>query len=352
MLASSDAKLGRCDHARTYINDALAAEPSNELALEAQSVCEIGAAPSTPAATQVANVTPTAELARPTRSTLPATLSGRVAFPVYNAASGMYDVYTAHLDGSSRRRVLEGFDQPAFSLNGQWLAVRGNNPSQQNLFVVRPDGSGLKQVARNVEDKLPYWSPDGGALVFASTKDQPGHPKAIYVIDPVPLEGAALVDSRRVDTTYGPVQGEHPSWMPDGRLVYGGCDYSVSPMSCGLFVINPRGGKAVQVTRNEHDAAPAGYGGRIAFMSNRDGNWEIYVVGDDGTGLRRLTDNASDDGLPAWSPDGKALIFVSNQGGPWAVWAMAPDGTGRQKLFDIYGGLDASWTEQRISWAP
>jgi TolB protein len=142
-------------------------------------------------------------------------------------------------------------------------------------------------------------------------------------------------------------------WMPDGRIVYQGCDYTVEPQKCGLFTISAGGGPFTQITLDIRDTAPAGYGGRIAFMSNRDGNWEIYILREDGTGLKRLTNNASDDGLPTWSPDGRTIAFVSNQGGPWAVWVMDADGSNRRKLFDIGGdGLVADWTSQRISWAP
>jgi len=45
-------------------------------------------------------------------------------------------------------------------------------------------------------------------------------------------------------------------------------------------------------------------GGQIAFESNRDGNWEIYVMDSDGSNLRRLTNNSAEDGTPAWSPNG------------------------------------------------
>ncbi|MEJ2733615.1 MAG: hypothetical protein P8189_08635 [Anaerolineae bacterium] len=85
-------------------------------------------------------------------------------------------------------------------------------------------------------------------------------------------------------------------------------------------------------------------------MSNRDGTWEIYVMGIDGTGVRRLTNNAANDGLPTWSPDGRTLAFVSNQGGPWAVWAMSPTGSNRRKLFNI-GGERFDWLHERISWS-
>lgn len=42
--------------------------------------------------------------------------------------------------------------------------------------------------------------------------------------------------------------------------------------------------------------------GRIAFESDRDGNYEIYVMNADGTGQTRLTNNVALDAVPAWSP--------------------------------------------------
>jgi TolB protein len=86
-------------------------------------------------------------------------------------------------------------------------------------------------------------------------------------------------------------------------------------------------------------------------MSNRDGTWEIYSMSLDGTGVKRLTNNAALDGLPVWSPDGKTIAFVSDQGGAWAVWAMSPNGANLRKLFPIGGGgLSADWQHERISW--
>ena len=53
--------------------------------------------------------------------------------------------------------------------------------------------------------------------------------------------------------------------------------------------------------------------GRIAFVSNRDGNSEIYVMQADGTGERRLTHSSGDDWSPAWSPDGRSIAFTSTR---------------------------------------
>ena len=47
----------------------------------------------------------------------------------------------------------------------------------------------------------------------------------------------------------------------------------------------------------------------LAFVSERDGNSEIYVMNVDGTGLLRLTDNPGRDTDPAWSPDGKRIAL-------------------------------------------
>jgi TolB protein len=90
-------------------------------------------------------------------------------------------------------------------------------------------------------------------------------------------------------------------------------------------------------------------------MSARDGNWEVYAVNLDGTGLKRLTSNSANDGLPTWSPDGRSIAFVSNRSGAWAIWVMDASGDNQRKLFDLgggYGGGTNDWVTERISWSP
>jgi dipeptidyl aminopeptidase/acylaminoacyl peptidase len=72
--------------------------------------------------------------------------------------------------------------------------------------------------------------------------------------------------------------------------------------------------------------------GRIAYVTNRDGNEEIYVCNRDGSGLSRLTRHWAIDTSPAWSPDGSQISFVSEQGGAFDILAMNEDGTGVRNL--------------------
>jgi TolB protein len=61
-------------------------------------------------------------------------------------------------------------------------------------------------------------------------------------------------------------------------------------------------------------------GKQVAFTTNRDGNYEIYVMNADGSDPRNLTRHRGQDNFPAWSPDGKRVAFVSNRAGGHDVY--------------------------------
>jgi TolB protein len=63
-------------------------------------------------------------------------------------------------------------------------------------------------------------------------------------------------------------------------------------------------------------------GKRIAFVSNRDGNYELYLMNADGSEPRNLTNHPATDSSPCWSPDGKRIAFVSTRHGGSDVYVL------------------------------
>ncbi len=66
---------------------------------------------------------------------------------------------------------------------------------------------------------------------------------------------------------------------------------------------------------------------KIVFVSDRDGNAEIYSCNPDGSNISRLTNNAATDDEPAWSPDGSHIAFVSDRTGNPEIYIMNADGS-------------------------
>jgi hypothetical protein len=91
-------------------------------------------------------------------------------------------------------------------------------------------------------------------------------------------------------------------------------------------------------------AAFPGANGRIAFVSERDGNAEIYAMNPDGSQQRNLTNNPAADRSPTWSPDGSQIAFWSDRGGAGGLFVMGADGTGVRRLTDSY--------QSRAAWSP
>lgn len=92
-------------------------------------------------------------------------------------------------------------------------------------------------------------------------------------------------------------------------------------------------------TASAEDRAPAWSpdGSQIAFQTKRHGNWEIYVMQADGSAQTRLTNNSSDDVSPNWSPDGKQILFTSFRDGNREIYLMNADGSGQTRLTSTTG---------------
>jgi WD40 repeat protein len=96
-------------------------------------------------------------------------------------------------------------------------------------------------------------------------------------------------------------------------------------------------------TGQDFEPAWSADGARIVFSSNRDGNYEIYVMDADGSNQTRLTNDPARDMQPAWSPDGRKIVFT-RVAPYYELYVMNADGSGSTSLTNGQGGSDAVWS--------
>jgi TolB protein len=131
----------------------------------------------------------------------------------------------------------------------------------------------------------------------------------------------------------------------------------------GLFVQSADGQTRDQLTNSNLDTSPVWSpdGDQAAFVHRQHDHWEVCVVDADGSNLTRLTKTtALPDGTaansvsPAWSPDGSYIAFLTNRSGEWEIWVMESDGSNAQPLFDTeLDGVTLEYSfngERAISW--
>ncbi len=310
------------------------------------------AAPDTPTATPTPTHTRTPTPTTPSGATTGRSPSGVIAFPRFDPARGTYDVYACSVDGSSCRQIAAQASQPDFLPDGTRVVVHSWKADEKGIFLLTLSGQRIWQITSQIEAARASVDFKGETYVYHSRQESDRRPRLYRTYGtenrPIMRQGSAVL-------------GQSPSWLPDQRILYSGCWMD----SCGIIVTRDDGTFPRQVvagtTETNPEASPDGR--KVAFMSQRDGNWEVYSANIEGGNLRRLTRDPSNDGLPAWSPDGQYIAFVTDRDGPWAVWVMRPDGSQQRHLFNIDGPLEGpvrdaashevhGWLEERISWAP
>jgi Tol biopolymer transport system component len=232
---------------------------------------------------------------------------GRIAFNSYKSGDG--DIYVVNADGTGESNVTgaqplgEGHDDqgPDWSPNGQQIAfTRYRFNEGADVFVINPDGSGLRAVTeeqgtfeRPILNSQPDWAPDGSKLAFGSNRE--GNLE-IWLID---LDGT---DAEQLTFTSPPARNIQPSWSPDGS--------------------------------------------KLAFVSTRGGGGQdVFVMSADGTGVDNLTDSTSADTNywhPTWSPTGESIAYTRTDTrltpeesvSQSDIWISNPSGEGAVNVTD------------------
>jgi TolB protein len=299
--------------------------------------------------------------------------------------AGSTDLYLIPAAGGTPTPLMTtaaGTD-PAWSPDGAFIAYAQEEPAgsySYHLAIIRPDGTDKRQLTDNGEEILdPTWPADSQSITFfpqitpcGMACGEPTHYVVKADLEPggeVELLGA--VPTSLETTTYslsiatnrllfadggvihtmdvsawpgqdqlltGPVllNGD-PARSPDGRRL---AFSSQRDFNYNIHIMDADGGnRAALTTHPGNDWNPTWSAhDRIAFNTNRDGNWELYVmvVGDspdaDGSGQTNLTHTAEAEADPAWSPDGHRLAFARQTNGNWDIYVMNEDGSNVVRL--------------------
>jgi Tol biopolymer transport system component len=272
----------------------------------------------------------------------------RLAFQAAKTPGSCDQIYTMNIDGSDVRKISDGGRTtcayytpdrqsvvyastiaggracppvPSFDQGYVWPIY-----DTYDIYVANADGSNIRPLTTTPGYDAEATIRKDGRIVFTSVRDGD---MEIYSMN---ADGSGV---RRLTRRDGPDGG--PFYSADGKqIVFRGRplqagpefdDYRAllkkglwRPTSLEIFVMNEDGSNMRQVT-NLKAASFAPYftpdGKQIIFSTNvgdpKGRNFDLYLINVDGTGLERVTYNDTFDGFPMFSPDGKQLVFASNR---------------------------------------
>lgn len=226
----------------------------------------------------------------------------------------------------------------AWSPDGAYLAYLSENDTERAVYVMSANGRAsqrLTSISLTAPNPTLAWSPDGTTLAL-TTNDNGGNTQSVFLI------GADGANLRRVSGDPGSAFA--PTWSQGSEIAF-----SWSPVAnTEVYVMDINQPESVRRITNSPltDTSPSWSpdGREIAFISDRNGPSDIYLMNPDGTNLRPITQDRSIEASPSWSSDSRHLIFVSNRSGSRNIYMIARDGSAITQLtFSSVDDLRPAW---------
>ena len=283
--------------------------------------------------------------------TIPQKDNGIDQIVFYSNRDGNPDIYTYNPHTQKLKRLTDDpafDDSPALSQDGRqivFLTARHDpDPKFPNLkyeiYMIDSDGENLRRLtSTEVAEDHPAWSPDGSKIIFDADYDGDGFYE-IYTIAP---DGTGLTR-----LTYGTSNDQFADWSPDGSRIAFASDRNGN---WDIFVMDIDGSNPQALTTSQDwELFPAWSpdGAQIAFtgLVPRSRNTDVYVMNATGSNIRQLTASPGFDENPAWSPDGKQVAFHTERDGNFKIYVMDADG-GQQDPLRV-SASDELWA----TWGP
>ena len=253
---------------------------------------------------------------------------------------GNAEIYVANADGTGAHNVSNhaGDDRdPEWSPDGSQILFRSDRDDRWDIFVMNADGSNQRKLtgARSCQSTEAKWSPSGAKIGFICGLDKQAE---LFMMNPDGTSTVRLTDDTDEDRAL--------NWSPDNtRIVYVRVP---DDDDSEIWVVDVNSVTRTRLTTNEvDDFAPMfSPDGTKIVLAHEYSDSEITVMNADGSGMVNLSNSPGGDFLPQWSPDGTLIAFISNRDGNKELYVMHADGSNQFRL------TSTSTDESSFDWWP
>jgi Tol biopolymer transport system component len=214
-------------------------------------------------------------------------------------------IFLVDIESNITEQITE-IDQnigPSWSPDGEKIAFLSARDGSWALYTMGIDGSTIEKHTDGLGYiDQPFWSPVGNQIILSDR---------ISMMADSEIIGIEMGSFGFVNLTNHESNDNQPAWSPDGEKI---AFVSDRDPAYKIYIMNPDGTNQKRLTESggwEMLPRWSPDGSRIAFQLNIDGNWDIYIINTDGSGLTQITEHLAPDVSPVWSPDGDVIAFVS-----------------------------------------